>query len=100
MKWIWIEKEEINSYAEFKSEFDYQSGATQLFVSSDYKYEAFVNGVLVSSTLNCRTYLLQRTSRCIHMLIANNRAIIERWFIPWAQNTEKIDYIRHELRLC
>ncbi len=51
MKFIWLENEEKNSYAQFKSCFSYNGGKTTLRVSADYKYEACINGVLVS---NCQ----------------------------------------------
>ena len=51
MNFIWLEKEEKNTYAQFKSSFNYKSGEAKLSVSADYKYEAYINGILVS---NCQ----------------------------------------------
>ena len=51
MKFIWLKEEENNTYAQFKAEFDCLKGDVNLYVSADYKYEAYVNGVLVS---NCQ----------------------------------------------
>ncbi len=51
MKFIWLENEEKNSYAQFTSCFAYEGGAVTLRVSADYKYEAYINGALVS---NCQ----------------------------------------------
>lgn len=51
MNWIWTHKENNNSYAEFKTQFAYTGGAAKLYVSADYKYEAYVNGKFVG---NCQ----------------------------------------------
>lgn len=51
MNWIWSEQEELNSYIEFTKEFTYEKGKAELFISADYKYEAYINGKFVS---NCQ----------------------------------------------
>ena len=51
MKFIWLDREEKNTYAQFKASFSYTGGNVRLLVSADYKYEAYVNGVLAS---NCQ----------------------------------------------
>ncbi len=49
MQWIWLDKEEENSFAEFQTEFAYQSGKAVLKISSDYRFAAYVNGKFASN---------------------------------------------------
>ncbi len=51
MQFIWLQGEEKNTYAQCKATFIYTQGSAQLRVCADYKYEAYLNGKLVS---NCQ----------------------------------------------
>ncbi len=47
MKWIWLKKEQTNSFVEFERKFNYQGGQAELFISADYRYAAYVNGQII-----------------------------------------------------
>lgn len=49
MNWIWIEESDKNTFAEFKTYFNYEKGKSELRISSDYKYVAYINGRMVSN---------------------------------------------------
>ena len=47
-KWIWLENENIDSYADFVQPFSYKSGRVTLRLSCDSNYVAYINGKLAA----------------------------------------------------
>ncbi len=48
MKYIWSKKNGENTFVEFKLPFNYTGGKATLNISADYRYQAFIDGELVS----------------------------------------------------
>ncbi len=48
MKWIWLQHQEKNTFAEFTRTFTYEGGKVALNISADFRYAAFLNGQMVS----------------------------------------------------
>ncbi len=49
-KYVWLDTQEKDTFAEFKDEFNYVGGKAVLNITSDWKFAAFVNGTIVGNS--------------------------------------------------